>query len=98
MTSASCWPVAQVAFSHSRICAMLMIGTGIAGAYRRTSFHANGSKRVGRTLEEVEKNPGIHPRGHLHPQRHTGFPRAGRRLEAASAALLPGFHDLRSRA
>jgi hypothetical protein len=29
MTSASVWPVAQVAFSHSRICAMLITGNGM---------------------------------------------------------------------
>ena len=33
MTSASVWPPAQVAFSHSRICATLITGTGIRKTY-----------------------------------------------------------------
>jgi hypothetical protein len=30
MTSASVWPAAQVAASHSRICAVLMTGIGMS--------------------------------------------------------------------
>jgi hypothetical protein len=34
MTSASVWPVAQVARSHSRICAVLMTGIGMTRAWQ----------------------------------------------------------------
>ena len=44
MTSASVWPVAHVAFSHSRIPAMLITGTGMARASQ--NFHPGKSRNV----------------------------------------------------
>jgi hypothetical protein len=35
MTSASVWPAAQVAFSHSRMAAMLMTGTDTGEAWQK---------------------------------------------------------------
>jgi hypothetical protein len=40
MTSASDWPPAHVAFSHSHICAMLMTGTGMRGDLQTTFQHS----------------------------------------------------------
>ena len=49
MTADSDWPADQEAFSHSRICATLMTGAGIAQLYNFA--RAEGNTNTGRTEE-----------------------------------------------
>jgi hypothetical protein len=59
MTSASVWPVAQVAASHARICAMLM--TGIGMSLKRGKFFTTAKAECRSPIHFVtESSHGFH--------------------------------------